>query len=41
MSTRQVGEATVAAIRSYNKEHGTASVIRQVQYLHKVVEQDH
>jgi transposase-like protein len=34
-------EANAAAIRSYNKEHGTAIVIRQVKYLNNVVEQDH
>jgi DDE domain len=28
-----------AAIKSYNEEHGTAIVIRQVQYLNNVVEQ--
>jgi hypothetical protein len=31
-------EANAAAIRSYNREHGTAIAIRQVKYLHKVVE---
>ena len=31
-------EANAAALRSYNKEHGTAIVIRQVQYLHNLVE---
>jgi putative transposase len=34
-------EANAAAIRSYNREHGTAIAIRQVKYLNKVVEQDH
>jgi transposase-like protein len=34
-------EANAAAIRSYNKEHGTAIIIRQVQYLTHIVEQDH
>jgi len=34
-------EANAAAIRSYNKGHGTAIVIRQVKYLNNVVEQDH
>ena len=33
--------AKEAAIKSYNEEHGTAIVIRQVQYLNNVVEQDH
>src|ERR671918_2796178 len=34
-------EANAAAIRSYNKEHGTTIVIRQVKYLNNIVEQDH
>jgi transposase-like protein len=34
-------EANAAAIRSYNTEHGTAIVIRQVKYLNNIVEQDH
>jgi putative transposase len=34
-------EANAAAIRSYNKEHGTAIVIRQVKYLNNIIEQDH
>jgi transposase-like protein len=34
-------EANAAAIKSYNQEHGTAIVIRQVKYLNNVVEQDH
>jgi putative transposase len=34
-------EANAAAIRAYNKEHGTAIIIRQVKYLNNVVEQDH
>jgi putative transposase len=34
-------EANAAAIRSYNKEHGTAMAIRQVKYLNNIVEQDH
>jgi putative transposase len=33
--------ANDAAIKSYNKEHGTAIVIRQVKYLNNIVEQDH
>jgi len=31
-------EANAAAIKSYNQEHGTAIVIRQVKYLNNVVE---
>jgi putative transposase len=34
-------EANAAAIRSYNKEHGTAIIIRQVKYLNNIIEQDH
>ena len=34
-------EASEAAIKSYNEEHGTAIIIRQVKYLNNVVEQDH
>ena len=34
-------EANAAAIRSYNKDHGTAIVIRQVKYLNNIIEQDH
>src|SRR5262249_25541905 len=34
-------EANAATIKSYNQEHGTAIVIRQVKYLHNIVEQDH
>jgi transposase-like protein len=34
-------EANAAAIRSYNKEHGTTIVIRQVKYLNNIIEQDH
>src|SRR5262249_36302608 len=34
-------EANEAAIKSYNEEHGTAIVIRQVKYLNNMVEQDH
>ena len=33
--------ANEAAIKSYNREHGTSMVIRQVKYLNNVVEQDH
>jgi putative transposase len=34
-------EANAAAIRSYNQEHGTTIVIRQVKYSNNIVEQDH
>jgi putative transposase len=34
-------EANAAAIRSYNQEHGTTIIIRQIKYLNNVVEQDH
>ena len=34
-------EANAAAIRSYNAEHGTAIIIRQVKYLNNMMEQDH
>src|SRR5262247_322240 len=34
-------DANEAAIKSYNEEHGTAIIIRQVKYLNNVVEQDH
>jgi putative transposase len=34
-------DANEAAIKRYNEEHGTASAIRQVQYLNNIVEQDH
>jgi putative transposase len=34
-------EAHAAASRSYHKAHGTAIVIRQVQYVQTIVEQDH
>ena len=34
-------EANAAAIRSYNEDHGTAIIIRQVKYRNNVVEQDH
>jgi transposase-like protein len=33
--------ANKAAIESYNAEHGTAIAIRQIKYLHNMVEQDH
>ena len=34
-------EANAAAIRSYNAEHGTAIIIRQVKYFNDMIEQDH
>ena len=34
-------DANEAAIKRYNQEYGTALTIRQVKYLHNVVEQDH
>ena len=34
-------DANEAAIKSYNEEHGTAIVIRQVKYFNNIVEQDH
>jgi putative transposase len=34
-------EANEAAIKRYNKEHGTHIAIRQVKYLNNIVEQDH
>jgi len=34
-------DANEAAIRRYNEEHGTAIALRQVKYLHNIVEQDH
>ena len=33
--------ANEAAIKSYNEEYGTNIIIRQVKYLHNIVEQDH
>ena len=33
--------ANEAAIKSYNEEHGTTIEIRQIKYLHNIVEQDH
>jgi len=33
--------ANEAAIKSYNKEHGTSIAIRQIKYLNNIVEQDH
>src|SRR5499426_111319 len=34
-------EANEAAIKSYNKEHGTSIEIRQIKYLNNIIEQDH
>jgi putative transposase len=34
-------EANAAAIRSDNRAHGTAIIIRQVKYMNNMVEQDH
>ena len=34
-------DANEAAIKSYNEEHGTHIIIRQVKYLNNIVEQDH
>jgi putative transposase len=34
-------DAHAAAIKRYNEEHGTHIAIRQVKYLHNIVEQDH
>ena len=34
-------DANEAAIKSYNDEHGTHIIIRQVKYLNNIVEQDH
>jgi putative transposase len=34
-------EANAAAIRTYNREHGTTITTRQVKYLNNLVEQDH
>ena len=34
-------DANEAAVKSYNEEHGTNIIIRQVKYLHNIVEQDH
>ena len=34
-------EANEAAIKRYNEVHGTAIDIRQIKYLHNIVEQDH
>jgi len=34
-------DANASAIKSYNEDHGTAIMIRQVKYLNNIVEQDH
>jgi hypothetical protein len=34
-------DANAAAIQRHNEAHGTAIAIRQVKYLHNIVEQDH
>jgi DDE domain len=34
-------DANEGAIKSYNEEHGTSMIIRQVKYLNNMVEQDH
>ena len=34
-------DANEVAIKSYNAEHGTNIIIRQVKYLNNIVEQDH
>jgi putative transposase len=41
MITIDGSEANAAAIKSYNEEHGTHIIIRQVKYLNNMVEQDH
>ena len=41
MITIDGSDANEAAIKSYNQEHGTTIIIRQVQYLNNLVEQDH
>ena len=33
--------ANETAIKSYNKDHGTAIAIRKIKYLNNIVEQDH
>jgi putative transposase len=33
--------ANDAAIKTYNKEHGTAIEIRKIKYLNNILEQDH
>ena len=39
--TMDGSEANAAAIRGYNAAHGTAISLRQMKYLHNVVERDH
>ena len=34
-------DANASAIKSYNEDHDTAIIIRQVKYLNNIVEQDH
>jgi putative transposase len=34
-------DANEGAIKSYNEDHGTSMIIRQVKYLNNMVEQDH
>jgi putative transposase len=41
MITIDGSDANAAAIKRYNEEHDTAIAIRQVKYLHNMVEQDH
>jgi len=40
-STIDGRDATEAAIKRYHEEHGTNSIIRQVQYFNNIVEPDH
>ena len=40
-STIDGSDANEAAIKSYNQEYGTTISIRQVKYVHNIVEQDH
>ena len=39
--TMDGSDANAAAIKSYNEEHGTNIIIRQVKYFNNIVEQDH
>jgi putative transposase len=41
MITIDGSEAHEAAIKGANEEHGTRIILRQVKYLHHMVEQDH
>src|SRR5262245_10518360 len=34
-------DASEAAIKRYNEEHGTHIIIRQVKYINNIIEQDH